>query len=179
MQSFWWIPLASAVTTGAAAATAAVFAAWYTSRQASERSMRERIWDRKAAAYSEIFGALSVMLRWAEDEMLDVQVDGAPLDALRDERVARFREARDRVDQVAAQNIWLLSEASRDALIIMDRELNAPSGSFDWLVELAKANSALAKAITKLTHIAREEMRPAAGKRSGPPAVAPGPPLPF
>ncbi|GEM_PF-2671279 len=52
-QAASWFPLAQIIGTGAIAAVTALAVAIYTSRQASERSVRERIWHRKAAAYSE------------------------------------------------------------------------------------------------------------------------------
>lgn len=161
----WWIPLAAAVTTGAAAATAAVFTAMYTSRQASERSMHERIWDRKAEAYSTIFGELNVMMRWVDEEIMDMVNQTGPSEAVRAERGKRYRDARDKLDMIAAQQSWLLSEDAQQVLQRMDREMTAPTMSFVWSDELEKTNGALVTAVQELTRLAKAEMQPAANSR--------------
>jgi hypothetical protein len=61
----------TAVLTPLLAATAAFIGSWLAARFALSRFYRERIWERRAAAYTSIFESVHEYVRWVDERIAE------------------------------------------------------------------------------------------------------------
>ena len=93
-----------------APAVVGLFAVWLTAHLTLRRSRWERAWDRRAAAYSSIFGALRSLADWCEREIA-AQINSDPVGwEAHDRQRAAFTSALDRLDETVKRESWALHE---------------------------------------------------------------------
>jgi hypothetical protein len=139
------------------AAITAPLAAWLTARFALHRFYRERVWERKAAAYTAIFEALHDMRQWF-DEHMTAGMRGYDIPEAEQSRLGEsYREAKARLELRLDAERWLLPQACFDRLKDMTRDLEKHRES--WFENLDEGLYA--------TRTAMEDMRPIAQRDLG------------
>jgi hypothetical protein len=145
--------MTTAIVTSLLSAAAAFIGAWLAAQLALNRFRHERIWERRAAAYTAVFDALHHNEKWLD--MLDdpeVRHD----DKLKAETAGLA--ARDAIFQKVDSEIWLMSDAFFHRFIQLTDELGTVQSlrSDSACVEAAK--NAFTTAIRDLRKIARQEL---------------------
>ena len=145
------------VWTSGISAFVAVLAVWLTSRLASIRAHDDRVWDRKAGAYSAIFEALFDMELFF-DKHLNDYMNG--LDVSPDENTERHRayaSARHRLGQVMAREVWLLSDAVKAEKDELSSKLERRYEN--WFEDIDSGCAAVIAARKAITRLASADLR--------------------
>lgn len=101
--------------------SAAFLAAWLGTR----RFRRERWWERKVEAYTDLINALHSM-KWHTSEHFDAEIEYSALsEEYTDELWKRFVNARREVSRIAETASFLVSDEIQVAVKEMERDLNA------------------------------------------------------
>jgi hypothetical protein len=99
------------------------FGAWIAARLAFVRFSREKIWERKAAAYTAIFEALHYIGRWYEKHY-EASIEAREID---DEKTKQLKadanKAEDELERRLASETWLIPTHCRHRLNRMIVEL--------------------------------------------------------
>lgn len=138
------------------AAITAPLAAWLTARFALHRFYRERIWERKAAAYSAIFEALHDMRQWY-DRHMEAEIEGREIPE--DEQIRlreSYRNAKVGLGRRLDAERWLLSPVCFHHLEQMNQELEKHRDAF--FEELDEGLYATRKAIEEMPSIAQHDL---------------------
>jgi hypothetical protein len=153
----------TAILTALLSAAAAFIGSWLAARFALDRFYHERIWERRAAAYTAIFDALHDQQNWYA--AADAMMDGRKQSAEEKAKVSADADAAEaammrRIDS----EIWLVSDQFLDRLAKLLQELKDPPGleekrKEDAQSHLKACDSAFFAAIGDLRKIAREELR--------------------
>lgn len=136
---------------------ATLLAVWLTSRFAWRRTHSEKIWDRKAEAYSAILQALhemdSSLDSWMSDEMLRREAS----EEVSQERRERYRLARSKLQSVTGREVWLLNPAVKLDVVELNNVFEAHYDS--WFESLDASQSAVGNAIKSIANLAKEELQ--------------------
>jgi hypothetical protein len=150
-------PQTSLLWTSWLPAAVALLVVWLTSRLASIRAHDDRVWDRKAGAYSAIFEALFDMEMFF-DKHLEDHMNGRDISS--DESQALYQAysaARKRVGQILAREAWLLSDAVRAEKDKLNTEL-AKRGK-DWFDDMDSGCAAVIAARKAIAQLASDDLR--------------------
>jgi hypothetical protein len=115
-------------------AVASFLGAWLAARFALARFYREKVWERKTAAYTAIFDALHDMERWFAEQNGALS-DGRELSQERiDALSAAYRVAKANLQRRLASETWLIPEEIRRRIEhgLVDLDL-AASRITDWV----------------------------------------------
>jgi hypothetical protein len=142
----------SMFVTAAVALAAVALTSWLATR----RTVSERIWDRRAEAYSSILGALDEMLWWHETHINDLQLgrDTDPKEHI--ERQNRYREASAALRRVVSREAWFVSDAVQQRINEMHKK--AAEHEHDWFDMLDTGAFEIRRAIGDITAMARAEL---------------------
>lgn len=152
-----WLPALPTLTT---AMVVAVVSAWVTSTLALRRFRRDKLWERKVAAYDRIVEALNAMKEvWDFD--LDSEVRGRDVpDDVRRTNQQKYSEARLEVGRAINLGAYVLSKDAVSCLTdYLTRLKRPPSNDAIWFEVLADAAAATAQCLEQLTVIAGRELR--------------------
>jgi hypothetical protein len=105
------------------AAITAPIAAWLTARFALHRFYREKVWERKTAAYTAIFDALHDMRRWFMEHMRAYEHEGEIAEADARKLAEDYREAQARLRRRLDSEMWLLPQGCLDRLKLLEKDL--------------------------------------------------------
>src|SRR4051794_13456825 len=115
MQLVQWTDFAPYVPYLAPAA-GAFGGAWIATFFAMRRFYREKVWERKAEAYTVIFGALYSMERWY-DKNFDAAVEHRELpEEAKNELLVSYKSAEMDLSRRIASETWLIPEKCREIL---------------------------------------------------------------
>lgn len=141
----------------------AVLSAWLTTRLSLSRFYSEKVWDRRAAAYTVMFDALHDMRRWF-DAHLEARGRGGDVS---DEQSGKLREAyqtaKAKLVKQLGSETWLISDACQERIIKMEQDLDIQSTDFQ--VVLDDGWIAIHSAIIDLRKMARSELKLPGGTR--------------
>lgn len=153
MDGATWISIGSI----AASIGAAFGAVWLSARFAYRQAHVDRVWERKAEAYSEILEALHEIEEWFkaafDDECLRREV-ASDVQATRD---ADYENARKRVRRRIAREVWLLPDKVQQRIEAMNIEMSTRQDS--WFEHLDNSSWSVRKAVKDITKLAQEELR--------------------
>lgn len=136
---------------------ATLLAVWLTSRFAWRRTHSEKIWDRKAEAYSAILQALhemeSSLDSWMNDETLrrDISEEASQ------ERRKRYKLARSQLQSVTGREVWLLNPAVKLDVVELNNVLETHYDS--WFEDLDASLFAVGNTIKSIAKLAKEELQ--------------------
>lgn len=118
----------------------------------------QQVWNRRAEAYTAIFGAVATHLRWFEAALLEWEHRGDWSEA--DDKGARagVSEAIDALDDRLAREAWLISDQFRERLEQMERERDIDVAQM-WIDYLQHGQQVLSSAMKELRVIARADLR--------------------
>ncbi len=161
VEQFVAILITPAVLAGATAWLSSVlvagFAAWLAARLALRRFRSEKAWERQAAAYTVIFGALHDMMNWC-DQILDASSREAKLpDDRLQELHASFQEAEQELRKRVATDAWVLPSEAKDCLKGMLLAIRPETT--DWTVYVTEREKAIAEAQETLERLVRRGLR--------------------
>lgn len=135
---------------------AALLAVWLTNHFTWKRTHSEKIWDRKADAYSAVLQALNEMEAtldaWMTDEMLRRETS----DEVGEERRLRFNVARAQLESVIGRELWLLDPALKAHTEKLREVLSARYES--WFEDLDASLYEVRSIIDAIAKLARKEM---------------------
>ena len=151
-----WSSIAAIVV----APIATLAAVWLTSHFAWRRTQSEKIWDRKAEAYSAILQALHEMEASLDAWMNDETQYRETSEEVSEERRKRYKQARAEVQSVIGREIWLLDPALKGHAEELNKALSARHDS--WFEDLDASLYAVRNAIKAIALLARKELQ--AGK---------------
>ena len=144
--------LVSALISLGGAWLAATLAARFTLK----RFYKERMWERKAAAYTTILEALHDMREWY-GQHVDAEYGGS---SLSDERSAELAESSRNAERTMRRRLagetWLLSSSLNESIRKMDRQLRDRSET--WQEHLDDGYGAVDAAITEVRELARTDL---------------------
>ncbi|MXP28875.1 hypothetical protein GRI58_08575 [Porphyrobacter algicida] len=132
-------------------------AVWLTSHFAWRRTQSEKVWDRKADAYSTILQALNEMEASLDAWMSDEALRREPSDESSEERGVRYRQARARMQSVVGRELWLLNPAIKGYADELNKALSARYDS--WFEDLDASLFAVRNTIKSVTLLAQEELQ--------------------
>lgn len=142
------VPLLSAV--------ASFVGAWLAANFALRRFYKERIWERKAAAYSAIFEALHIIEQWY-DKHYDAYFEQRELP---DEVTKKLRTnadaAEEDLERRLAAETWLIPTHCRERLTKLTNDLKKRDG--DWFAYLDTGVGAILKATNELREMVRADL---------------------
>jgi hypothetical protein len=147
----------AAIITALLSAIAAFIGSWLAARFALDRFYHERIWERRAAAYTAVFDALHDQVKWYSTHLhaskggREISDDEAS--KLSAESMAAQSALKRRIDS----ETWLVSDEFLLRIAKMVEDLGKRQK--DWPTHLEVGESALESAIEDLRDIARRELR--------------------
>jgi len=131
-------------------------AAFLTMRLTLKRFYRERIWERKAAAYTVVFEGLHDMSQF-HSEHFDAAIEQRDLSAERTvELQTRYRTAQDDVKRKIAGETWLLDEGVAEVIKVLWRNLEKRHSN--WQEHLDESYGYVADAQREIRNIARADL---------------------
>ena len=145
-----------------------ILGGWISAQLSLRHFYKQRVWDRRADAYSEIFEALWEMSGWYEVAIKDIEFSRDLSDTEENSRNEAYRAARKRLERRLSRECWLVSDQVetriRDALKFID-------GDFDrqWQVMVFEGSDALWGLVRDLQGLAREDLNV---RKQKPPAVS-------
>src|SRR6266851_5142924 len=123
------------IETAIIAAIASFVGAWIAARLAFARFSQEKIWERKAAAYTAIFEALHYIGRWYEKHyeaaLVRRDIEGEKTTRIKDEAI----KAEDELERRLGSETWLIPPECRARL--ETRSTRTPSGSLSLRTALS------------------------------------------
>jgi hypothetical protein len=135
---------------------AVLFGGWITAQFALGRFRKEKVWERKTAAYTVIFDALYEMTT-VNEEHYDAEI--TKRDVLQ-ERVEElhviYRKAQETLLRRLASEAWLIPEACAERIAVLMKELRSQRES--WFEELDADGAALARATRDLRELVRNDL---------------------
>jgi hypothetical protein len=146
----------TAILTALLSAGAAFVGAWLAARFALDRFYHERIWERRAAAYTAVFEALHDQAKWygvhirAMIKGREIPIDEAA--KLSNEYMKASSDLQRRI----VSETWLISDRFRERIEKMIEDLNERQE--DWPTHLEKGQETLESAEEDLRTIARDEL---------------------
>lgn len=144
-------------TQSAVSVGVAVLAASLTTWFASKRFYRERLWDRRAAAYVVIFESLEDLLEWYS-ELFEAQISRQDLPEDREKQLlARQRSAREQIKRKIAGEAWLLDERVATEIEVLWSKLRKQWSSYEE--DLDESWGAVNDAKLAIRAIAAEDLR--------------------
>jgi hypothetical protein len=136
---------------------ASFFGAWLAAHFALRHFYKERIWERKVAAYSAIFEALHIIGLWYEKH-LDAYIEQRDLSAETTAKLQRdANEAEETLERRLASETWLIPEECRHRLSRLTSDLKTRPD--DWFQYLDNATGALAKGTDDLRNLVQKDLR--------------------
>jgi hypothetical protein len=141
-----------------AQAAIAVGGAFLAANLATRRFRKEKWWERKANAYSELVEALHHM-KWYPSEHIDAAIENRELDKEdKDEYWKRYREARRNVWRIADASSFLVSPKVHEAIVEMEKELGEARTADWWLEHAEQQYAAIQKCLVRIKDLARHEL---------------------
>jgi len=135
---------------------AAAFGGWLTAQFALGRFRKEKMWERKTAAYTSMFEALHDMRVWF-DRHWDAEVERRDISEEESRRLAaEYRSARDALLRRIASESWLLPDACIERINHLNATLAERHETF--FDEVDSGSAALTSAVTDLKTIVRDDL---------------------
>jgi hypothetical protein len=147
----------SSITAIIVAPIATLTAVWLTSHFAWRRTQSEKVWDRKAEAYSAILQALNEMEDSLNAWMTDEAVQRESSDEINEERRIRYQQGRSRMQSIIGRELWLLDPALRGYADELNKALSARYDS--WFEDLDASLFAVRNTIKSVTLLAQRELQ--------------------
>jgi len=130
--------------------------AWLAAQLALRRFYRERIWERKAAAYTAILEAMHDMGRWY-DEHFEAAIEQYEMDKDDMDELARsYNHAKLALSRRLASETWLLPDECIQLMDKMEKDLRYDGEN--WQDHLEAGAFAIRSALGALRPIVRKEM---------------------
>lgn len=138
-------------------ALASFVGAWLAARFALSRYYKEKIWERKAAAFTAIFEALHYIGRWYEKNYDAVQVQREMSDDESSNLKSEANKAEAELERRLASETWLIPKSCRSRLETLTNELK--NGKHDsWQQFLDAGCFSISSAIKDLRDLVQKDL---------------------
>jgi hypothetical protein len=133
-----------------------IFGGWLAAIFALRSFRSQKVWERKAEAYTAIFDALYDMARWY-DEHFDAEIRGRELSEDKKSELSKaYMAAKDKLKRRIASETWLLPETASKRLEDLFKCLAIERN--DWFKILDEDSYSISTATHDLRVIVREDM---------------------
>jgi hypothetical protein len=126
------------------------FGAWIAARLAFNRFSREKVWERKAAAYTAIFEAMHHIGKWYEKNLEAAEISRSFDVKTADQLRADMINAKNELARLLASETWLIPTDCRHRLDKMIADLKVPKQHEGWVDYLEEGCSIIATATDDL-----------------------------
>lgn len=141
-----------------AQAVIAVGGAFLAANLATRRFRKEKWWERKAIAYSDLVEALHHMKLYPS-EHIDAEIENRELAKEdKDQYWERYKEARRNVWRIADASAFLVSPKVHESIVQMERELDEARNAEWWFEHAEQQYAAIQKCLGRVKELAREEL---------------------
>jgi len=145
----------------------ATVVAWFAVRWALSRYKREKHWEHRLKAYTDLLPAMGALYRihgiWEEEELLDRKATGEDPDETR----KLYWQSRRTLDESIAVARLTLPPQIVDALVILNKELpNARNNANSFFEQVENEASAVRKAIDIVVPLGRKDLQIEDGLKS-------------
>jgi hypothetical protein len=141
-----------------ATAVASFLGAWLAARFALSRFYKEKTWERKTIAYTNIFETLHDMSLWSKEHKAYLRWDNEPDSEIEKKLGDDYLAAKARLERQLARETWLLRDAFHKRVALLLSVLaRRDHASFYEMV--AHDDEALAKATTDLRVLVQRDLR--------------------
>lgn len=117
----------------------------------------QRVWDRRAEAYSAIFGALDGMHLWFVKNVVDIERNDQPSPQEETSRRTTFQTQRTALSQLLARETWVIPERTQNIIAKLFKALD-PDETVLWSDLILNGDTAFREAITTLKQAARDDL---------------------
>ncbi|MDQ0465226.1 hypothetical protein QO010_003013 [Caulobacter ginsengisoli] len=148
--------LAATLTPALISASVALIVAVVTAQLTATRSHDERVWIRKAAAYSAIFEALGEMAEVHDFWLNTIYLHRETTPEVDAERAATYRLAKAKLMRAVNAETWLLPQPVSEEIAALRKVLETSYDS--WFDDIDSGAAALAKTAARLSAFARSDM---------------------
>jgi hypothetical protein len=146
-----------AITTAVLSAIAAFVGSWLAARFALDRFRHEKIWERRAAAYTAVFDALHDQAKWFATHADALERGRDIPDDEREKLAKEALEAAAAIRRRVDAETWLVSDAFLERIAKLADDLKVRFD--DWPSYVEEGEIAIEAAIDDLRKIARRELR--------------------
>ena len=137
---------------------AAFLGAWFAARFALYRFYRERVWEKKTVAYSEIFAALHGMGRWFDAHVHEATSGRELGEVAASHLSAEYGDAKAELERRLDSELWLIPTECRKRAEHLMRDLARRGDDWDWNDMLANGQAAIESANDDLRRLARIDL---------------------
>ena len=127
------------------------------SKLALRGAYSQRIWDRRAEAYTTIFEALTAELDWYKENQLELRARVQLAAEQIEKRERRVLLARGILKKTLARQTWLIPDATRELLNDLEARLSGHP-SLEWSEHIAVGLEEIPKAIDSLRRAAMRDL---------------------
>ncbi|MEW6711942.1 MAG: hypothetical protein AB1403_19120 [Candidatus Riflebacteria bacterium] len=118
----------------------------------------EKWWEKKAAAYEELVGALHTM-KWPVGEHLDAEIEDRTISHEESSRMwEEFKIARRNVWRIADSSAFLISNEVFRAVQEMERNLGDAKNALSWFEHLDEKYAAVNKCLCRIKAIGKADL---------------------
>ena len=148
-----WVAIGSIATSS----VVAIAAVWLASKFAYRQAHIGRVWERKAAAYSEILEAMHEIKEWFRVEMDDEFLCREVSEDVQAARNSEYHDAHKKLRRRIAREVWLLPTEAQQRIVAMNTSMSVRQNS--WFEHLDNGLFEVCKAITDIANLAQGELR--------------------
>jgi hypothetical protein len=148
--------MTTAIVTALLSAIAAFVGSWLAARFALDRFRHEKIWERRAAAYTAMFEALHEQENWYTTHLRAEMVGRELKDDEKDKLSAESNAAEAALKRRLDAETWLVSDEFTKRLKRLFKDLERRSET--WIDHLENGEVAIENALRDLRIIARREL---------------------
>ncbi|QAY96079.1 hypothetical protein CWB41_10340 [Methylovirgula ligni] len=135
---------------------ASIFGGWLAAIFSLRIFRSQRVWERKAEAYTAIFDALYDMARWY-DEHFDAEISGRELSEDKKSELSKaYMAAKEKLKRRIASETWLLPEVASQRLEDLFKRLSIERN--DWFKMLDEDSYSISMATLDLRLMVREDL---------------------
>jgi glycine/D-amino acid oxidase-like deaminating enzyme len=136
------------------------FGAWFAARLSLGHYFSQRVWDRRAEAYTAIFTALDIMAEWYRSHLKDLMTNRETSDEEDNRRIASYQAANEELRQRLARETWLIPDHARERIARLHADLDSHHGpEAGWADIVLNGRDTIEGAIDDLRRLARADLR--------------------
>jgi hypothetical protein len=134
------------------------FGAWLAAHFALRRFYREKLWERKTAAYTAIFEAIHDMSMWF-DQHFNAMVRNRELSKEKqDELTATYQTARKTFERRLTSETWLIPDDIRKRLDDLQYALDKLDDHHDWALLVSEGSKIVFEGTNELREMVRKDL---------------------
>ena len=135
------------------------FGAFIAAHLALQHYFKQRVWDRRAEAYTAVFDALERMADVCRTNANELMRGVDPSKEVEEARLQSYRSAQDQLKTVLGRETWIISDKVRERLVKYQRRGRVSSAEgYSWTDYVLGEQDAIETVIDDLRMLARQDM---------------------